>query len=102
MNRRQMLTNLPLAATGMAMQTNGLITNPKPSGTIEQYSICRQRGHVATIPGWQPYGTVFDDRIPQPIPPGPEDHYRASSFTAWQTCWFCKKQYRYVTTIEEQ
>ena len=57
-----------------------------------QYEVCKQRGHVA------------DPTMPasMPNPPTAPQGYVAQSETPWQTCYYCGKDWRYMTKIEER
>jgi hypothetical protein len=69
--------------------------------TAKAYEICKQRGHVPTVAG-NLHGPYVTNAVFIGIPDRPVDNYAAETSTAWSTCWYCKKQYRYVTKIEEK
>lgn len=115
MNRREAFTSIMAAIAVPAMaQESQIITSGGAGCSIQkqselpsrevrdkEYAICKLRGHTPTIFGetnnpialTMQYWRVGDS---------PVDSYKAETSTGWQTCWYCKKQYRYVTKIEEK
>ena len=71
-----------------------------------QYAICKQRGHVATIPGNYPIMNAGNPAVFHVREPAAPVLYKAEDTTSteWATCWYCKKEYRFVTVtkIEEK
>lgn len=66
----------------------------------KQYEVCKVRGHVAA-PGISQQFTP--PNVPPPMNPNPAPQgYMAESETPWSTCYYCGRQWRYVTKIEEK
>jgi hypothetical protein len=93
MDRRDVIVGA-LVAAGTTVLARAQDENAKA------YEICKQRGHVATVEG-NLHGPYVTNSVFIGIPDRPVDAYAAESSTEWSTCWYCKKQYRYVTRIEE-
>lgn len=128
MNRRELIAAGVAAAVGVpaaAQQSwkiectpeNCLTTNlspfgPTPEANIlggthalsaeekaQQYALCQERGHTPTIfaPTFQATyatGIIQQDHRPAVYP--------NLGSGEWQTCWYCKTRYRFVTTMEEE
>lgn len=112
MNRREALTYLAAAASIPVSAQSGstAITTIEPNAVQRvpskeerdlQYKVCRERGHTPTNFG-NMHETLLVNAVFTIVSDTPFDEYRAETSTDWQTCWFCKKQYRYVTKIEEK
>ena len=73
-----------------------------------QYAICRQRGHVAQNPEvWE--GGTYTGTIDSMVhsahkvsDASPVSRYEERVESPWQTCFYCKRDFRTVTTLEER
>jgi hypothetical protein len=115
MNRREAMASLvtTIAIPEIAQETfqinhSGTIANsvfpsppiPSKEDRDKEYAVCKLRGHTPTV--WGNLHTVYTNTVFVAIQDAPQDQYQAERSTGWETCWFCKKQYRYVTKIEEK
>jgi len=80
--------------------TTGLSVGAAPND--REYEICKQRGHVATIWG-NTHGVISSPAVFTITPDRPSQiGYNLRTETSWETCFYCKRQFRFVTTMEEQ
>lgn len=117
-NRREMITGLVAASavpsTAQAVSPVGTIPGPgfqnPPMPSKEElekeYATCKLRGHTPTswgnIPSPDnPFAAVLSHAVFIAVQNSPVYRYQAQTSTGWETCWYCKKRYRYVTNIEE-
>lgn len=95
-------TSEPLTGTALFLNQQEE-PKPSPEELAAQYKICQLRGHIPTDGNisFSTFAVITPEMIAAHTP-HPRTPYVPESSTGWQTCWYCKKQYRYVTKIEEK
>lgn len=108
MNRREVMTAGVVAAVastlGAQIETNcptGLICSEADQARRKQRLVCSERGHTPTVFG-NSHGLEATTMIFRSIPDRAQGPYPQCGPSEWQTCWYCKTRYRFVTTLEEQ
>jgi hypothetical protein len=93
------LSQSPLTSTGTGLFGQNPAAAPKRNDA--EYAICRVRGHIPTAFGTG-RGFVVVPAVFHSVPDRPSGGYSSESSTNWETCFYCGRQYRFVTKIEEK